>query len=131
MDKILKLALTLLAEVRLSQRVGQYSGAIVWLLCAAIAGVGAAGAAVAALWIFLVPRIGADGAALSVAVLLACMSGIFVLFARATLQPVQNRNPVEGLDTDLAEIKNLFAENKSVALLAAVVAGLVMGNGRK
>lgn len=130
MDKILKLLLAI-SEMHVAQRVRRVSGAATWLVLAALAGLGALAAAVAALWIFLIPRLGADAAALSIAGVLALLSGLFVLVARATLHPQPAHAAAENAGDDLASVKELFAQHKGTALLAALVAGLAMGNERK
>jgi hypothetical protein len=132
MDKLIKTALMMLAEMRLAQSVSRYSGAAKWLALAGFCGLGACGALVAALWLFLIPRIGADGAALSVGAILAGLCGLFVLVARATLHP--NRTPQAALggdDDSLGDLRELFTRHKGTALLSAIVAGIVLASGRK
>lgn len=132
MDKLVKMALMMLAEMRLAQRVSRFSGAAKWLVLAGICGVGAGVALVAALWLFLIPRIGADAAALSMGTLLAALSGLFALVARATLHPHKAEQlHHDGGDEAVAELKEMFAKHKGTALLSAVIAGIAMANGRK
>ncbi len=132
MDKLVKMALMMLAEMRVAQRVSRFSGAAKWLVLAAICGTGAGVALVAALWLYLIPRIGADAAALSMGILLAALSGLFALVARATLHPhkAAQINPDAG-DETMAELKDMFVKHKGTALLSAVIAGIAMANGRK
>lgn len=131
MDKLIRIVLTLLTEMQVAQRVSRVSGAAKWLVLAGVCGLGAGAALIAALWLFLIPRIGSDAAALSIGVLLAVLSGLFILIARATLN-AGSRQPLQQQDDDpLAEIRELFGRNKGAALLSAVIAGLAMGNGRK
>jgi hypothetical protein len=130
MDKIVKMALMMLAQMRLMQRVGRVSGAAKWAVLAGLCALGAGAALITALWLFLIPRIGADAAALSMAALLAVMSGLFALVARATLHPHGNHH-VEHDDNSFAELKDMFVKHKGTALLSAVIAGLAMGNGKK
>jgi hypothetical protein len=130
MDKIVKMGLMMLAEMRLMQRVSRVSGAAKWAVLAALCALGAGAALITALWLFLIPRLGADAAALSMAALLAVMSGLFALVARATLHPHRNHH-VEPDDNSFAELKDMFVKHKGAALLSAVIAGLAMGNGKK
>lgn len=130
MEKIVKMALMMLAEMRLMQRISRFSGAAKWAVMAGLCGLGAGAALIAALWLFLIPRIGADAAALSIAALLAVMSGLFVLLARAALHPHRSHH-VEHDDNSFAELKDMFVRHKGAALLSAVIAGLAMGNGKK
>jgi hypothetical protein len=130
MGNLVKMVLMMLAEMRLAQRVSRYSGAAKWVVLAALCGLGAGGALIAALWLFLIPRIGADAAALSMAGVLAVLSGLFFLIARATLHPHSNHH-VEHDDNTLGELKDMFVKHKGAAILSAVIAGLTMGNGKK
>lgn len=130
MDKLFKMALMMLAEMRLAQRVSRVSGAAKWLVLAAICGLGAGAALIAALWLYLIPRIGADAAALSMGGVFAVLSGLFFLIGRATLHPHRDHH-VQHDDDSLADLKEMFARHKGTALLSAVIAGLAMGNGKK
>lgn len=131
MDKLVKMALMMLAEMRLAQRVSRFSGAAKWLVLAAICGVGAGVALVAALWLYLIPRIGSDAAALSMGVLLAALSGLFALVARATLHPHKTPHVNDASDETVAELKDMFVKHKGTAILSALIAGIAMANGRK
>lgn len=130
MGHLVKTVLFMLAEMRLAQRVSRFSGAVKWLILAAICGLAAGAALVAALWLFLVPRLGADAAALSMAGVLAALSGLFMLIARTTLHPHRVHTTEPDADA-AAELKEMFAKNKGAALLSAVIAGLAMGTGKK
>lgn len=130
MEKLLKIGLMMLAEMRLAQRVSRFSGAAKWLFLAAICGLGAGAALITALWIFLIPRLGADVAALVMAAVFAVLSGLFFLIARATLHPHRNHH-VQHDDDQLADVKDMFSRHKGTAILSAVIAGLAMGNGKK
>ena len=130
MDKLIKMALMMLAEMRLAQRVSRFSGAAKWLVLSGICAIVSSGALIAALWLYLIPRIGADVAALAMGVLLAALSGLFMLIARATLHPNRNHHAA-GDDDGLADVKEMFTKHKGAAILSAVLAGLAMGNGKK
>src|SRR5690606_7341759 len=117
-----------LAEMRLTQSVSRVSGAAKWLVLAGICGLGAFAALITALWLYLIPRIGADAAALAMGVLLAALSGLFALVARATLNP-SRAQPTSSEASDmgdetLAELKEMFVKHKGTALLSAIIAGL-------
>ncbi|MGE3334984.1 MAG: hypothetical protein AB7I36_15165 [Rhodospirillaceae bacterium] len=132
MDKLVKMALMMLAEMRLAQRVSRFSGAAKWLVLAALCGIGALFALVAALWLFLIPRIGSDAAALSMGILLAALSGLFALVARATLHPHKAPHVIQDAgDETMAELKDMFVKHKGTAILSALIAGIAMANGRK
>ncbi len=132
MEKLIKMALMMLAEMRLTQRVSRVSGAAKWLVLAGLCGVTSLGALAAALWLFLIPRIGGDAAALVMGVLFAALSGLFALVARATLQQPNRQQQISSDDDDgLADLKDMFAKHKGTAILSALLAGLAMGNGKK
>jgi hypothetical protein len=132
MDKLVKMALMMLAEMRLAQRVSRFSGAAKWLVLAGLCGLGAGFALVAALWLYLIPRIGADAAALSMGVLLAALSGLFALVARATLHPNKTVHPTHDAGEEtMADLKDMFVKHKGTAILSALIAGIAMANGRK
>ena len=130
MDKIVRMALMMVARMQLAQRVARLSGAAKWAALAAICGIGALIALVVALWVFLVSRIGPEAAALSMAGFLALMCVVFALAARATLHPRRSIH-VDPEDRTFAELTDMFAKNKGAALLSAVLAGMAMGNGKK
>ncbi len=91
------------------------------------------GCGMAALWLYLAPQIGAAGAALSVAAVLMVSAGILLLIARSQFQNNQAADDdLPPLGEELfEELREGFEKNKMVALMAAVVAGLLVGNGRK
>lgn len=130
MAKLVKMVLMMLAQMRLAQRVGRISGAAKWAVLAALSGVAAVIALFAALWLFLVPRLGPEGAALSMAGLFALLSLAFALVARARLHP--NRAPqAVSEDNSLDELKDMFAKHKGTAILSAIIAGMAVANGKK
>ncbi|MGE4062995.1 MAG: hypothetical protein AB7E79_06465 [Rhodospirillaceae bacterium] len=130
MSRLVKMGLMMLAEMRLAQRVGRIVGALKWAVLALVCGIGAGIALIAALWIFLIPRLGAEYAALSMAGVLGVLCAVFAYLTRATLHP--HRKPrVEQEDSAAGEIKEMFAKHKGTALLSAIIAGLAMGTGKK
>ena len=133
MEKLIKMALMMLAEMRVAQRVSRFSGAAKWMLLAGLCGIASVVALIAALWLFLIPRIGSDAAALAMGVLLAALSGLFALIARATLHPNRGDSIAQDDDglPDLKDLKDLFVKHKGTVILSAVLAGLAMGNGKK
>lgn len=130
MRGLVKMGLMMLAEMRLAQRLSRVAGAIKWAALAGLCGIGAGVALIAALWVFLIPRIGAEYAALSMAALLGVLCAIFAFAARATLHPRSSLHR-EQEDAAVAELKEIFAKHKGTALLSAVIAGLAMGTGKK
>lgn len=130
MSKLIKMALTMVAQMRLAQGLSRVSGAAKWAALAAICGIGALIALVAALWVFLIPRIGPEAAALSIAGALAVMAVVFALVARATLHPRRTHQTEQSEET-LAELKEMFVKHKGTAILSALIAGMAMANGKK
>jgi hypothetical protein len=130
MSKLIKMALMMAAQMRLAQGVSRVSGAAKWAVLALICGIGELVALVVALWVFLIPRIGPEAAALSMAGLLAVMAIVFALVARATLHPHRTHH-VEHDDASFAELKDMFVKHKGTAILSAIIAGMAMANGKK
>jgi len=130
MGNLVKTVLMMLAEMRLVQRISRFSGALKWMILAALSGLGAGIALIAALWLFLIPRIGADAAALTMAAVFALLTLVFALLARTTLHP-QRKPHAEKEDDSVADIKDMFSRHKGSALVSAVLAGIAMGNGKK
>lgn len=134
MEKLVKLALLVLAELRLAQRVSdRVTGTAMWLVLAVVTAVGAGGAAVAAVWLYLTPRIGADGAALSIAAVLGVSSTGFFLLARGTMSPQRDDRHGDGVMSDelACELRRSFGRHKGTALVSALLAGLAVGTQRK
>jgi hypothetical protein len=134
MENIIKVALMLLAD----RRPGEASGATritTGALCSGFAFMTmAAGIAcgLAALWMFLEPRIGHVGAALTVASILLVLSGILLLVARSMFTPDEDIPAGPAIGEELMdELRAGFEENKGLALMAALVAGLVFGGRKK
>ena len=89
---------------------------------------------VAAFWIFLIPRIGDAGAALASGGLLLGASGVLMLVARSIFDgdddDGEEAAPLLGEDL-LENLREGFDQHKGIALIAALVAGLLAGNARK
>ena len=129
MGKLLRTVLMMFAETRMKQHLGRIFGAVKWAALALLCGIGAGVTLIAALWVFLIPRIGAEYAALSMAGLLGVLCAAFAFAARAALHP--RRRPNAEQDAALAEFKEVFSKHRGTALLSAVIAGLAMGNSKK
>jgi hypothetical protein len=139
MESILKLALMFLAD----RRGGEPSGATRVTAGAACTGfaivtlMAGIGCATAALWIYLIPRVGEAGAALSVAAVFLVSSGILLLVARNMFTPdAEDAAPgVAGLadmgEELFEELRAGFGNNKSAVVMAALVAGLLAGRASK
>jgi hypothetical protein len=99
--------------------------------CAALTRVVAGGCAVAALacglaalWICVLPHVGAAGAA-------AIVAGVLLALVRYGLKPRPTPPVGAGVLLLLAEAARLVRDNKGPTLLAALVAGFVAGKGEK
>ena len=134
MESIIKVALMLLTDRRSGEsgatRIGAgalYSGFAVITLGAGLA------CALAALWLFLSPRIGSAGAALAVAGVLLITSGFLMMIARSMFQSDDDDDEERPALAEelLGTLGESFADNKLLALAAAVVAGLVAGSASK
>jgi hypothetical protein len=104
-------------------------------LCAVVAGVLATasiGCALAALWIWEIPRLGAAGAPLLVAAILL-VGGLATLAAmRLVMRPRPAPPPAFAApELLLAEAMRLFRDRKGAVLLAAIIAGLMAGRSEK
>lgn len=138
MDELLKLGLMFLANSRGIQRGANTASRVTTgALCTGMAIVAVtAGVAcgVAALWIFLIPVIGAGGAALSAAGVLLITGGALMLIARSLFHPSPDEVIDEGgplADEFLGILRDGVERNKGASLLAALVAGLAAGSARK
>jgi hypothetical protein len=130
MGKLVGSILMMLTQMRLAQRLGRISGAAKWAALAALCGLGAVTALLVALWVFLIPRLGPEVAALAMAGLFAVLCLGFALAARATLNPGRT-SAAPDEDRAVEELKALFAKHKGTALLSAVLAGMAMANGKR
>jgi hypothetical protein len=101
-----------------------FSAAVAALFAAA-----AIGCAVAALWIFAEPRIGPSGAALAAACcfLVLCL-GVLGFAPIITRRHAPPRAPVASPELLLADLTRLCKDHKGPLLMAALVAGLLVGN---
>lgn len=135
MDDLLKLGLMFLTEPRGLQRGAGTAGRMTTgALCTGMAIVAiAAGVAcgVAALWIYLIPVIGAAGAALSAAGVFLMTGGALMITARNLFRPasdegIEDREPLA--DALLGILRDGVERHKGASLLAALVAGLTAGS---
>jgi hypothetical protein len=138
MDELLRLGLMFLTETRAMQRGGSTAGRVTTgALCTGMAVVAmTAGIAcgVAALWIYLIPVIGAAGAALAAAGVFLITGGALMMIARNLFRPSSDE-VVEQAEPLADELMGILREgverNKGASLLAAVVAGLAAGSASR
>ncbi len=138
MDDLLKLGLMFLTETRAMQRGGSTAGRVTsGALCTGMAIVAVtAGIAcgVTALWIDLVPVIGAAGAALSAAGVFLITGGALMMIARNLFRPAPD-DVVEEVEPIAEELIGILRDgverNKGASLLAALVAGLAAGSASR
>ena len=136
-DGVLRLATMAAAASGKAGNVGKATGRMTAAaLCASLAAVSviaAGGCAVAALWLYAIPHVGAAGAPLVAAGGLLVFCAVLMVVARGVLhyrRRASRSMPAPG--SLLEEALRLFGENKGAMLLAALVAGLAAGNsGRK
>jgi hypothetical protein len=134
MQAVLRLVLAI-AEGRAVEAFGRLIGRAAFLVGAAVlaacCAVGAVGCGLAALWIFAARRVGAVGAPLIVAALLAAIG--IVLVASMRTRGRTRREP-QAMDIDhaavIAELVELVREHKFSTVLAAFLAGLTAGTRR-
>jgi hypothetical protein len=85
----------------------------------------------AALWICVLPHVGAAGAAAIVAGVLLALCLALLALVRYGLKPRPTPPVGAGVPLLLAEAARLVRDNKGPTLLAALVAGFVAGKGEK
>jgi hypothetical protein len=110
---------------RAVRRLAYVAGCVAVALCC---GMGAFGCALAALWIYAIPHVGAVGAPLVVAaVLLAIGLGFFALSRRSA--GAQRVLPAMNIDyaAVAAELSEMVREHKAPTLIAAFLAGVMAG----
>ena len=131
MDKLLKIALLAFTENRLAQRAKGFSAAAVCAVFALFTALGAIGCAIAALWIFLAPLVGQAGAALWSGFVLLLITGALGLAAKMSMNGNQNQREglggLGGLEDIAGELRRGMSNNKVSMLIAALIAGLLMG----
>jgi len=130
MDKLLKIALLAFTENRLAQRAKGFSAAAVCAAFAFFTALGAIACAIAALWIFLAPLVGEAGAALWSAFVLLLITAALGLAAKMSVNGNQNQREglgLGGLEDIAGELRRGMSNNKISVLIAALIAGLLMG----
>lgn len=133
MEPLIRIALAFLNNHRSGGNLGERitTGALLSTI-AGLAMIAGLGCGAAALWLYLAPQIGSAGAAMSVAAVLLVSAGILLLVARSQFHGEQTESDLPPLGEELFEdLREGFEKNKMLALMAAVVAGLLVGNGRK
>lgn len=133
MEPLIRIALAFLNNHRtggnLGERIG--TGALISMI-AGLALIAGMACGMAALWLYLAPQIGSAGAALSVAAVLLVSSGVLLLVARSQFHGDKTSDDVPPLGEELfEELREGFEKNKVLALMAAVVAGLLVGNRKR
>jgi Na+-driven multidrug efflux pump len=103
-------------------------------LCAIVAvglAASAIGCALAALWIWEVPRLGPAGAPLAVAaaLLAGCLAVLALMRYTARRRPPSP--PAIPPELLLADARQLFKHHKAAILLAVLIAGLIAGRNEK
>ena len=117
-------------RIRISS--GQLMLATLCAIVAAAAMVASIACVIGALWIFLLPRLGPVGAPLVIAGVLLTFAIILLAITRRLSrrrQAVVSAGPDPTLI--LGEATDLFRKHKGSMLLAALVAGLIVGNERR
>src|SRR3569623_1319556 len=97
MDKRLKIALLAFTEMRLAQRAKGFSAAAVCAAIAIFTALGAQACAIAALWIFLAPQVGAAAAALWSALVLLLITAGLGRAAKMSVNGAQHHREGAGL----------------------------------
>jgi len=133
MDQLFKVALMLLTGRQSSQGLGaRITAGALWSGLAAVMMMAGVACILTALWIYLIPRIGPAGAALTVGGILLLFSGILVLVARSSFTPDESEADMPALGEELLEeLRESFEEHKGLALLAALAAGLLVGKSKR
>jgi hypothetical protein len=133
MDQLFKVALMLLTGRQSSQGLGaRITAGALWSGLAAVMMMAGVACILTALWIYLIPRIGPAGAALTVGGILLLLSGILVLVARSSFTPDESEADMPALGEELLEeLREGFEEHKGLALLAALAAGLLVGKSKR
>jgi hypothetical protein len=98
-------------------------------ILAAICIFGALGCALAALWIYALPRTGPALAAAIVAVALLCIAGLLLLLARGRSRSVKEASSREtsAHSSPPGPLSELLRGDSSALLVAAILAGLLLG----
>ena len=132
----MKTLLAALARLALAQRAGaaveRCAVAVACGLLAAIFVFTALGCAAAALWLFALPHVGPVYAPLIVAGAFLLLALVVLAVARSRLR--RKRPPpldMAAVSALLAEADPLVKQNLTSLLLAALVAGLVAGSGKR
>jgi hypothetical protein len=131
MGGLLRLVEAVLALGRFASGLGaalrRGSIALICLMIAALLALAAAGCAVAALWIYLMPLLGKVGAPLAAAGALVFIALVLLLVASRVLRAQRPDSPASSGDAVAADLARLVKEHKLEALVAALTAGLVAG----
>ncbi len=130
MSELLKLALAL-AEGVAVQRARPAAARICYVAFAALCAVAALACALAALWIYALPYVGAAGAPLVVAgVLLVLVLALLALRGYAGRRRLASPEDIAATAL-LGEVARLVKEHKGAVLIAALFIGLLAGTDKK
>lgn len=139
MEKLIKIAIMAFTELRSAQRMtGKISAAAMLSLFAFFTTLGMIGCGVAALWLYLAPRVGDAGAALWSALLLFGITVGLGIISYCVIRGNGQAAPGIGgtarapfFDEIGAEITRAVGQSKGSVLLSALLAGMAFGNSRK
>jgi putative effector of murein hydrolase len=130
LGELLKLATTAIAA-RAADQGRRFPAAAACMIFAAGLLTAAIGCAISAGWIYLTPMVGPVGAPLIVGAILLLCCLILVGIGWRTWHPKHPPLPIIPTEAALGEVKHLLHEHKGAVLLAATIAGLVFGSGRR
>ena len=92
----------------------------------------AVGCAAAALWIFEIPQLGHAGAAAAVSGLFVLLGVLVIAIAAWLLSGTKPSRLLPSSQTlPLVEASQLFRDNKSAVIVGAIVAGMIVAEGRR
>lgn len=136
LSSLVRVAFSAYVQSSITERIRASGGQLALaMLCAVVAIIGVLASiacAVSALWIFALPRLGPAGAPLVAAGVLLTFAIILLAIARrlsGRRQAIVSIGPDSTLI--VAEATDLFKKHKGSVLLAALVAGLIVGNERR
>ena len=128
---LIKLALLLAERTGGREAAAHVTTIAVATLACVCSGIAAVACALVALWLYVLPQVGPTGAPLVVAGVLFAVCLALLAFVRYGLKPRPPPDLGVAPSVLIAETTRLINENKAVALLAALLAGLVAGRRDK
>ena len=134
MGSALKIAMASLARAGSAQITASARSLAIQACAVVIASIfvfGSIGCAIAALWIFTVPKLGEAGAALVSAGFLLLMGVLVILISQWIVRKERQKTVIPQLPfMPFAEANKLYAKNKGAALMVALVAGMLVAEKR-